>query len=417
VNSTELLGVLATVVSGISAILVAFWVGAKQGSAIRAFCRLLLILSLIALFIIAVFGFGLWLHGRSVRAKTTAQEPSPSITATVHSPTTSPSRPSPTPTPTPTPTPKKQPVLLPTPTRIEILPRKWFTDPDGGEIWDPRECGYINERGELQISPQWDRAYSFSEGLALVRTSADADLYYIDTDGKFVLKTTSPRHGGNFVEGLAPAKDLATHQWGYINRARHFAIPARYYMTTEFSEGLGQVQISEKQFGFVNRDGQLVISGRWSNVGTFSEGLASVSQGGKWGYIDTKSNVVIPLQWGNAGQFSEGVATVREGNVCTLIDKRGAILVRTAFDHVGLFSNGFAIARQRGKYGFINMSGKPVTPFEWDEIMRDDRQGTSHRIYWNLAKRSVADIAIAVWFDPDLKEIWRAKLPLIQDKY
>jgi hypothetical protein len=293
-----------------------------------------------------------------------------------------------------------------------MIPVKWDVDEYGDEIWDPRDCGYIDENGKWQIPPQWDRAYSYRDGVALVRHKPDEDLFYINEQGKFVLKTTSPTHGGDFAEALAPAKDPITHRWGYIDPTGRFAIPASYYLTYEFSEGLGRVLLDDNRCGFVSHDGHLTIPAVWSNAGPFSEKLAAVCKSDRWGYIDSSSKLVIPLQWDNAWQFSEGVATVKDRRGCSLIDRTGAVLVRTSFDHIRSFSNGFAIAHRGQKFGFINKSGHEVAPFEWDTVVRDDRQGITGRIYWNLAKHSTPGRATVVWIAPDLKEIWRADLPL-----
>ena len=309
--------------------------------------------------------------------------------------------PSSRPAPSPTPTVKFARVLLPAPTKLEIVPTKWFTDSEGQAIWQPRNCGYINEAGVWELPAKWD----------------PLPYYYIDTRGEFVLNSPAPSHGDNFVEGLAGAKDMKTHHWGFVNTKGTFVIPARYYLVEQFSEGLASVMFSEDRCGFINHSGEPLASAVWSSAGHFSEGLAPVSQGGRWGYIDKSSNLVIPLRWSHARSFYEGVATVRNGTVCSLIDKKGAILVETDFDYIGRFSNGVALARRNGMYGFINKAGREVSRFEWEKIIRDEPQGDSRKVYWCLARSSGPDSATIVWFDPDLKEIWRGKIPLLALPY
>lgn len=423
-STTDLLtalGVVAAAVSGIAGVLGVFYFLAREKSAIRRLHGLGLTISLIVLSIIIAGVLLVWLQSSKTRQQDLTASPVPVQHAAQSPPLvqSTPPQPSNEPrfTPTPTPPSKVESVLLPTPTKLDIIPVKWFVDPDGREIWDPRDCGYIDETGKWQISPQWDRAYSFSEGLALVRHNVDEGLYYIDKQSRFVMKTTSPGHGEEFSEGLAPAKDPETHGYGYIDKTGRFAIPANYYGTWRFAEGLGRVQLDEDHYGFVNHEGRLVIPAVWSNAGDVSEKLAPVCRSKKWGYIDSRARLVIPLQWGHAGPFSEGVATVKDRSGCSLVDQTGAVLVKTGFDQIGPFSNGFAIARRGEKFGFINRSGVDVTPFEWDSVIRADRQGANRRIYWNLAKRSTHGMATVVWISPDLTEIWRADLPLIPSKY
>lgn len=416
------LGVVAGAVSGIASVLGLFYFRAPEMSSRRRLYGLGLATSLVTLSGIIAAVLLVWLQRPNMSTNDLPVSPSPvplstSSASPIHSPSPQTLHESATPTTKATPHRRPETVLLSTPTRLHIVPVKWDVDADGRQIWAPRDCGYINESGKWQIPPQWDRAYTFYEGLALVRRDVDEGFFYVDEQGRFVMKTTAPMHGGDFAEGLAPAKDLKTHTWGYVDRTGRFAIPATYYLTFEFSEGLGRVQLDENRYGFVNRDGHLTIQAGWSNAGSFSEKLAAVCQSKKWGYIDSNSRVVIPLQWSNAGQFSEGIATVKDRFGCSLIDHTGAVLVKTPYDQIGLFSNGFAIARRGEKFGFINKSGDEVSPFEWDTVVQADRQGASRRIYWNLAKRSNHGMATLVWISPDLNEIWRGDIPLVPSKY
>lgn len=396
---------------------------AKITSNIR---RWLAYLTATALFAGAVVVFSLWPAPMKMfepervttPVATSVLTPTPTFTpGTIPTPTSTPTGAS---TLTPTPTAKPKSVLLPTPTTITIRKRERSTERGEQEYWDPRQYGYVNEAGDWQMTVQWDRAYSFSEGLALVRAlHAEGELpepyHYIDTNGSFVVSAPSSLHGGDFVEGLAPAKDMKKHKWGYIDVNGSFIIPGSFYMTAEFSEGLGMVMTSENRHGFVNRSGEMIVPARWSNALGFSEGLAAVAHGGLWGYIDKFSNMVIPLRWADASSFREGVATVKQGTQCSLIDKKGMILKKTDFDYIGPFSNGYALARRNGVYGFIDKAGKEVSPFVWEKILRDDPQGESRQIYWNLARRAGAGSATIVWVDPDLKEIWRGKAALLAE--
>jgi len=65
---------------------------------------------------------------------------------------------------------------------------------------DSGTYGFVNKKGGIVISPCFERAYSFSEGLAAVKL--DGKWGFIDKNGKFII---SPRfeHANSFSEGLA----------------------------------------------------------------------------------------------------------------------------------------------------------------------------------------------------------------------
>lgn len=108
------------------------------------------------------------------------------------------------------------------------------------------------------------------------------------------------------------------------------------------------------------------------SIEPFSEGLAAVqSQEHLWGYIDTTGEIVIPCEYTYAGIFSDGVACVRKDCKYGSINTSGQIIVdciwkKSAF----VFSEGLAaVQNEEGLWGFIDMTGKVIIPFEWEGII------------------------------------------------
>ena len=110
--------------------------------------------------------------------------------------------------------------------------------------------GYINIDGNVIITPQFDYAESFSEGLALVKV--DEKCGFIDKKGTIV---------------ITPQFDY----WG----------------TASFSEGLACVKVDGK-CGFIDKKGTIVITPQFDYAESFSEGLALVKVDGKCCFIDKK---------------------------------------------------------------------------------------------------------------------------------
>lgn len=103
--------------------------------------------------------------------------------------------------------------------------------------------GYIDKYGKVIIEPKFDRAMSFSQGLASVR---------IDD------------------------------KWGYINTKGDIVIEAKYKYASSFSEGLGKISVELDDdtvlkckvsiFGFVNEKGEEVIPPKYYTCQDFING-------------------------------------------------------------------------------------------------------------------------------------------------
>lgn len=139
--------------------------------------------------------------------------------------------------------------------------------------------GYCKD-DQWVINPKYERAMSFSEGLAVVKL-----------DGKF----------------------------GCIDIAGEVVIPCRFESAYSFSEGLAAVKVNGK-YGYINKSGVSVISYRFDEARSFSEGKAPVLFNGKWGFIDRSGKGMIPYKYDNANPFSDGLANVQLNKVWGFVD-------------------------------------------------------------------------------------------------
>lgn len=206
--------------------------------------------------------------------------------------------------------------------------------------------GYIDPEGRFAISPKFDWADTFSEGVAAVEINKRFG--YIGPDGHFVIQ---PKYfdAGPFKDGLAlvsvnkPVTPLGTGEYGvvmfahftYIDRSgREIRSPFSVEYAGNFSDGLAAVKPGVtwggcRKGGYLNATGQWAITPQFDEVGDFSEGLAAVNRGskchfgGKWGYVDKDGTMAIPFRFDYAGQFKNGSACVEEGKQWKLIDANG----------------------------------------------------------------------------------------------
>ncbi|GAP71479.1 hypothetical protein SAMD00024442_129_2 [Candidatus Symbiothrix dinenymphae] len=111
-----------------------------------------------------------------------------------------------------------------------------------------KKYGYADEKGNVVIKPQFNKAQAFSEGLAAVMLEE------------------------NYAQ-----------KWGFIDPTGKMVIPATYNLKPgRFSEGLAAVRIgseSEYEMAYIDKTGKRVIENKKWNLNEFHNGYAWVGTG------------------------------------------------------------------------------------------------------------------------------------------
>src|ERR1700754_5160623 len=71
--------------------------------------------------------------------------------------------------------------------------------------------------------------------------------------------------------------------------------------------------------------------------------LFRISENNKIGYIDKEGKVILPAIYLNGGEFSEGLAPVRQKGRYGFIDGTGRFVISQKFDWAEPFVNGLAM--------------------------------------------------------------------------
>ena len=95
----------------------------------------------------------------------------------------------------------------------------------------------------------------------------------------------SPKYekAGDFGEGIAPVR--IGGKWGFIDKDGKTVIPYKFESAGPLKDGLARVGQYGK-FGFIDKTGAIVIPYKYLEAHDFSDGLARVCVDGKIGYID-----------------------------------------------------------------------------------------------------------------------------------
>lgn len=181
--------------------------------------------------------------------------------------------------------------------------------------------GFIDKDGKEKIPFVYDKATSFSEGLAYFQI--DNTYGFINQEGEEVILLDCDSIS-SFKEGLAKVrKGIYT---GVIGIDCKEIIPAEYDYVQ-----IGEIYIKTR------KDDTETIPPTYDSIGTFHEGYARVDLDDKYGLIDKKGNMVIPIgeydyinQFSKAGDYQIFKKNGKEG----LLDSNGKKVVSASYDYI-----------------------------------------------------------------------------------
>lgn len=298
------------------------------------------------------------------------------------------------------------------------------------------KCGFINERGNLVIDPQFDDAYwTFAEGVCYAKLGERKGL--INTVGEFVVELDSTFSlVCGFSHNLA-LFSVTNGKWGIVNKTGEIILPAIYEnIWRDGNNGFTIVDTLGKQ-GYVNCLGDFIVPCKYASVSGYSEGLMAVATNKKCGYVDTLGNWVIDTIYDDAHNFGDGVARVKVGNQWYFIDHnanrvselnhdtpltgfacnrafvkkdgkieminiKGQRIAEINADSVYGFSEGYATFKKNGKYGKLDTNGMVVVQPKFEKLYRTIN-GLS--VFEKNGKKGAIDTAGNVLVDAIYKDI------------
>ena len=184
--------------------------------------------------------------------------------------------------------------------------------------------GYIDRTGNLAIEPRFDRAWRFSDGVALVKEGSDFG--YIRPDGSYALE---PRFDDawHFAAGRAPVE--LDGQWGYVDTSgtvmpdSQINLARSALVETTYDNEAFHLMHTAGQYGYTAGEGGTSIEPRFEKAWRFTDGLARVRTQGKWGYINQDGEFAIEPRFDLAWDFDRGLAMVQVGDTVGYIDREG----------------------------------------------------------------------------------------------
>ena len=254
--------------------------------------------------------------------------------------------------------------------------------------------GFVDENSSMVITPAYDYAHPFIEGVAAVQRG---ELWgFINSEGMSVTRFKFVDLGET-SEGLIPVADLG-YRWGMINLKGKVVIPHRYENLGAMRYGAAPAAIN-RTYGFLNEKGDWIIQPQYTHASEFNrDGFASVSvsltegyvidtlgekhdyisssvyglpnegvyakqseENYKWGFYDlrTKENI-IPHAYNYVYPFGSGLAPVNKEGKWGFVDRDNNVKIPFTFDDTGSFIDGVAVVKVGDKKGYINVEGEYI---------------------------------------------------------
>ena len=119
------------------------------------------------------------------------------------------------------------------------------------------QYGYINYNGKYIIPPIYDQAFSFHDGVAVVEKKNE--FLCLDTCGNIIYKTSTLRLNP-FMGGVASAQIKGEKKWGLIDLSGKWLVKPTYYIASVCAKNMVLVYRDENSdVEFVNNDGQTLF--------------------------------------------------------------------------------------------------------------------------------------------------------------
>ncbi|HEX6729435.1 MAG TPA: WG repeat-containing protein [Pyrinomonadaceae bacterium] len=294
-----------------------------------------------------------------------------------------------------------------------VVYEKWQKPTGLFPFYEDCKLGYIDNKGRTVISPQFDRAGYFYEGLAVVANKINGDLKYgyINQTGRFVI-TLEFDSAGNFSDGFAAIRFGGKS--GYIDRTGQVVISPQFAEATPFYRGLARVRIFTNEgtfrgrWGVINKKGEFVVPPKYDHIQHFTEPaiFAGIITNEKWRWrliswtgktiiepeterIENLRKGIDPIKfkgkpkitdnvrtiWGSEEytrsiiDFSKGLIPVSINEQLGYLNLQGELVISPRSLSAQAFSEGPVPILVGRKYGYIDKTGKMVTSLRFDKAI------------------------------------------------
>ncbi|MBP6532330.1 MAG: WG repeat-containing protein [Bacteroidia bacterium] len=261
--------------------------------------------------------------------------------------------------------------------------------------------GYINEEGVELISPQFDDAILFSEGLAVVTLNEKSG--YIGKSGKVILPLVYTE-AESFQNGYAIV--MVDSLYGMINRKGEFVIKPEYDELGDVVEDVC-IAVKDGKAGYISKYGKKITECVYDLANEFLDGFAIVAVDEKHGLINTLGKFVIEPLYDELIAISKNRMKASNNDKWGVIDRAGNTIATFIYDDIGDYNDGLALASMNGKYGYIDEQGVERIPMKYQynsTLMNTGKFSNGYVLLRQKNKTLLADTSGAIISFPGVEQ-------------
>ncbi len=275
--------------------------------------------------------------------------------------------------------------------------------------------GYVDEKGNFVIQPQYQKAYPFTNGVA--RVMADNQWVLINERGKRISKngyqeigefrngvavvarretgrqsgtlyglisgkgqevippvypllTPDPNHNV-FIVGREAATGKGSRsqiQLGVMNRKGDVVVPLQFVAIREQQFRVFAVKAEDEHWQAYNATGQRIFTGTYSDIKDFDDELATVKKEGRWGILHASGREVIKPNYRGIVKRSRHSYELTGFTQWKVVNEKNEIVLSLEYEDVQPVSPQLYSYRMEGKKGLLSEKGTPVTGPLYDQI-------------------------------------------------
>jgi hypothetical protein len=286
--------------------------------------------------------------------------------------------------------------------------------------------GYINKSGNYVIDPQYEMAWDFKNGKAIVQQKNN--YLYIDKSGRVlgnVPTELQPYYYAN-ANTLYATSDNGKFGFSQVDK-EGFVIEPSYDFATDFEGKIARVNIgaslNEEQWayqggkwGLIDASGKQILPSTYELIMPFRNDVAMVNvggeasygmcegdciesvyytcEGGKWGLINSKGEVIAEAKYSSLIPFGKNFLAAGDSTFA-VIDNKGNELhpAEISIDRTNEdgtmedFSDiNFLKASRGGKVGIVDANGKWVVEPLYEDVMMNVSESSVYKDGILLAK-------------------------------
>lgn len=244
--------------------------------------------------------------------------------------------------------------------------------------------GVVNKKGDYIVPLKYDAIGNNSPTLNDNTIWEDSELLSVSLDGKWGFVN---KQGKEVTPIMYDEVQSMSHKddypWvrkegltGNINMDGKLVVPIKYKWPVRFyNHKPGAAVINEKD-GLIDENNNIILPFKYDQVWSFGEegNITHLRNNGKFGVVNTSGKIIWPIEYDMIGDVKSDRAIIDKDRKRGFLNGDGELVIPMIYEDPGYtytslygFNMGdVAMVKKDGKYGMIDKSGNPLTPFKYD---------------------------------------------------